>query len=220
MGLLTTGNYRDNKRHGKGVYQGPSSCSEDKQGTSGLHDKYDGEWRDGKRDGYGTFWYKTGSSYEGTWRGKSLMCDLLAPLFADEAIGCSPEGRKHGQGVFMCCTMGISTRGTLRTTSFNGFGVLKTHEGEMYEGYWSQGRRHGEGQYLYKNGDLYNGEWSHNRRHRGRLEYHNGEVYEGTFRRILAEWQELGGTLTCQALGMTVFGSEEKGQPSAVLRDY
>ncbi len=42
--------------HGKGIMK------------FALGDKYDGNWRDGFKDGKGTYWYPNGNRYDGNWK--------------------------------------------------------------------------------------------------------------------------------------------------------
>ena len=50
------GQFRDGKRHGKGVY------------TSGTGDKYDGEWKHGEMHGKGVYFWNNGDRHEGEFR--------------------------------------------------------------------------------------------------------------------------------------------------------
>ena len=44
-------------------------------------------------------------------------------------------------------------------------------KGELYIGDYYQNKKHGSGQYFYKNGDIYTGEFQNNLKHgRGRIE--------------------------------------------------
>ena len=56
-GNIYDGEYKDNKRHGKGV-------STFKDGS-----KYEGKFKNGDYDGHGILYYKDGSKqYEGEWK--------------------------------------------------------------------------------------------------------------------------------------------------------
>ena len=50
------GDFKDNKRGGKGVYYFADG------------DKYDGDWKDDKKDGKGVFYFADGDKYEGYWK--------------------------------------------------------------------------------------------------------------------------------------------------------
>lgn len=70
------GQWRDNKPHGKGkmTYENPRSPKYDYGPIGGV---YEGEWKFGERDGFGTFISEEGWTYQGLWK----------------------EGRRHGKGV-------------------------------------------------------------------------------------------------------------------------
>jgi hypothetical protein len=48
--------YRDGKRHGRGVYVWANG------------DRYEGDWKDGKRHGRGSYVDGNGDRYEGDWK--------------------------------------------------------------------------------------------------------------------------------------------------------
>ncbi|NWS03469.1 RSPH1 protein, partial [Motacilla alba] len=78
-GALYTGNYLQNKKHGKGVFFYPDGSKyagdwvhDQRQGFGEYlyanGDTYTGEWANNKRHGQGTYVYKdTGSKYVGYW---------------------------------------------------------------------------------------------------------------------------------------------------------
>ncbi|NXP38390.1 RSPH1 protein, partial [Leiothrix lutea] len=78
-GALYTGNYLQNKKHGKGVFFYPDGSKyagdwvhDQRQGYGEYlyanGDTYTGEWANNKRHGQGTYIYKeTGSKYVGCW---------------------------------------------------------------------------------------------------------------------------------------------------------
>jgi hypothetical protein len=42
----------------------------------------------------------------------------------------------------------------------HGVGVLKGHNGSIFEGEWQEGKMHGAGRMLLPNGDCYEGQWT------------------------------------------------------------
>ena len=55
--------------------------------------------------------------------------------------------------------------------------------GDIYEGQFSEGKRHGRGTYRFANGDIYEGEYRDGKRCGfGRFSFAGGDVYEGEFR--------------------------------------
>ncbi|MFT5760159.1 MAG: hypothetical protein ACI9LM_004943 [Alteromonadaceae bacterium] len=91
-----TGEWRDGKRNGKGVftwsdgskYTGEWRDSErDGEGflTWANGNKYTGEWRSRKRDGYGVYTWADGSKYTGEWRRGKMEGEgtlLISGLYA------------------------------------------------------------------------------------------------------------------------------------------
>ena len=65
----------------------------------------------------------------------------------------------------------------------DGDGVLKTLAGDLYQGKFRNGFKHGKGQITYGNGGWYQGDWSYNKKE-GQgvsLEAGNNSKYEGRF---------------------------------------
>lgn len=62
----------------------------------------------------------------------------------------------------------------------HGTGVYRWRFGGSYEGDWDASYQHGRGIRTYRNGDVYDGEWSLDQRcGQGVMHYGNGEVYDG-----------------------------------------
>ena len=62
----------------------------------------------------------------------------------------------------------------------HGTGVYRWRFGGSYEGEWQASYQHGRGVRSYRNGDVHDGEWDLDQRcGQGVMHYHNGEVYDG-----------------------------------------
>ena len=83
--------------------------------------RYEGEWKDGKRDGYGTFVVSNGSSYEGEWK----------------------VGKKNGYGTLVASN-GSSYEGYWKNDIKNGEGRLHLPNGNVLEGTWFNNKKDGE----------------------------------------------------------------------------
>ena len=69
-----------------------------------------------------------------------------------------------------------------------GYRVHRYSNGDVYEGYFRAGLRHGRGTLRAANGDVYAGDWVRNEREGvGREEYACGDVYDGTWRNGIKE---------------------------------
>ena len=120
------GEYRDDKRHGKGTYNNKNG------------DVYKGEWLAGKRQGEGIMTYANKDIYDGQWK----------------------NGHKDGQGM-MKFHNGDVYEGEFSKNKMHGKGTHTYATGDVYEGKFSKGKMHGEGTYTYAAGDLSKsiGEW-------------------------------------------------------------
>ena len=86
------------------VYKGTvKNGKPDVQGTETLSDgkKYEGERKDGKRNGQGTFTYPDdGRKYEGEWKdGKYHGQGTLTHPNGEKYVGEFKKGKRHGQGI-------------------------------------------------------------------------------------------------------------------------
>jgi hypothetical protein len=94
--------------------------------------KYDGEWKNGKRDGQGTLTYTDGSKYTGEWKNNRMHGQGIKIYAADQHIeeyaGDWKNGNKDGKG----------------TAIYAG--------GSQYEGEWQNGQIYGHGTVTTPNG--------------------------------------------------------------------
>lgn len=115
----------NNKRHGYGVMQYPSGNS------------YEGEWRDDRKDGYGTMVWKTlDEVYTGHWH-KNLPHGFGEHIWGESTVktvkrlncnmyrGEFVKGRREGKGCFFYAN------------------------GSQYCGQWVKNNKHGVGVFLY-----------------------------------------------------------------------
>lgn len=97
---------------------------------------YEGEWRGGFRDGYGIQCWPDGASYEGEWR----------------------FNRAHGRGKFVHV------------------------DGDIYDGEWANDKANGQGVYRHQNGATYEGEWKDDLQNgKGIEKWNDGSVYDGEY---------------------------------------
>ena len=147
---------------------------------------YDGEFSQGKRHGYGKYFWNDGNRYEGEWKdgsrtgyGNHLYKNL------DRYQGDWVNGIKHGKGKFFWKD-GDRYEGEYKNDKRNGqgkyfWGDSSKWAGDYYEGEWKDDRRSGQGKYVYKNGNYYVGNFSESH-HFGKGTWYtdNGTVsYEG-----------------------------------------
>ncbi len=99
----------------------------------------EGEYRDGKANGYGIATWANGDRYGGGWR----------------------DGRMDGRGLLIRAN-GDHYDGEWRNGQRNGHGVATYANGDRYEGEWRDDLRSGRGTAVLPNGDRYEGDWADN----------------------------------------------------------
>jgi hypothetical protein len=102
-----------------------------------LVKRYAGDWVDGKRHGYGVFFFDNGDKYEGDFE----------------------RGKRYGRGT-MVYSDGAVYEGDWVAGKREGVGVLTSAEGDAYEGHWKNDLKHGPGRLFYRaTRKMYEGEW-------------------------------------------------------------
>ncbi|XP_057490888.1 uncharacterized protein LOC130776637 [Actinidia eriantha] len=124
-----------------------------------VNGRYEGDWVDGKYDGYGIESWARGSRYRGQYR----------------------QGLRHGYGVYRFYT-GDSYAGKWCNGQSHGVGVQTCSDGSCYVGEFKCGVKHGLGCYHFRNGDRYAGEYFGDLIHGfGVYHFANGHCYEGAW---------------------------------------
>ncbi len=91
-------------------------------------------------NGYGTWVYKNGDKYTGTWVNKKM----------------------HGQGVYHYSN-GDVYKGSFRQDKLSGNGTFISHAGDKYVGRYRNNKMEGEGTYFYQSGKVEEGLFANNR---------------------------------------------------------
>eukprot|EP01018_Ginkgo_biloba_P029215 Gb_23248 [translate_table: standard] len=124
-----------------------------------VNGRYEGDWVDGKYDGYGVETWARGSRYRGQYR----------------------QGLRHGYGVYRFYT-GDMYAGEWCNGQSHGYGVQTCEDGSRYVGEFKWGVKHGLGYYHFRNGDTYAGEYFADKMHGfGVYNFANGHRYEGAW---------------------------------------
>ncbi|GMG16640.1 unnamed protein product [Phytophthora fragariaefolia] len=108
-------------------------------------DVYEGEFKEGCRDGFGIFTERsTGCTYEGHW----------------------VQDVRHGSGVLTSGPKDFIYDGTWENDQRSGYGHCVISGGrETYSGQWSENVFHGIGKYTDAEGSVYEGEFVHGKKH-------------------------------------------------------
>lgn len=119
--------------------------------------KYDGQWKEGKREGVGTVIWPDGRRYDGEYK----------------------DGKMEGRGTFTWPD-GSLYEGEYRAGRRHGFGTYTYRQGGgIYQGEWKCGNRDGYGTLQMANGDVYRGQWKENQPNGwGKMSYHTGHAVE------------------------------------------
>ncbi|KAK1941900.1 Radial spoke head 10 B [Phytophthora citrophthora] len=165
-------------------------------------DEYEGDFFEGKREGFGVYVERaTGNQYDGGWlnderHGKGMLTSKASGGYIydgewehDMRCGHGHSTRRGGGGT----RGGESYTGQWRANRFHGRGVYVNEEGDIYDGEWCDGIRHGAGKLAVVNrakmkpGETgvvveYVGEWVEGKFHGiGSCKYANGSEYSGAF---------------------------------------
>ena len=149
-GVMLVENLRYSDNTGDGLYSGQVVDGIPSGRGKMVYDKgyvYDGEWKNGLKNGQGIMDYTIahsaykGEIYEGGW----------------------VDGKRSGQGT-LTYSNGQRYEGEWQNDFMEGQGTMIYFGGEVYKGSWIHGNRTGQGTMTYSNGDVYEGNWLNNKR--------------------------------------------------------
>ncbi len=172
------------------------------EGTFEYHnkDRYEGQWRNGKRHGQGTIHHAKGHETTATWRdGKRVGVARKHLNFAsymaardrqraEKKVQRAKERELAQQGAgnsdFLSAKLLAGAIGCVEGNCTNGVGTYTYEERDFYTGEWQNGQRHGFGKYQFRSGDWYSGNWKLNKKH-GQGTYY----FADSGKKIIANWQ-------------------------------
>ncbi|CAI9114610.1 OLC1v1015368C2 [Oldenlandia corymbosa var. corymbosa] len=164
------GEFHQGRCNGSGVYYYFGNGRYEGDWIDGKYDGYGieswargsrfrGQYRNGLRHGYGVYRFYTGDAYSGEWfNGQSHGIGMQTCSDGSCYIGEFKNGVKHGIGVYHFRN-GDRYAGEYFGDKIHGFGVYHFANGHCYEGSWHEGRKQGYGNYIFRNGDRKCGEW-------------------------------------------------------------
>jgi hypothetical protein len=138
---------------------------------------YEGQLKDGKRHGYGSYTDANGNKYEGQFKdGKRHGYGIDEYTFVlnhkykskYKYVGDWKNDKKHGQGAYTNSTNGNYERelkesskyiGEFKDGEENGYGVCTWSDGSKYIGEFKDGEKNGYGTYTLPNDYKYVGQW-------------------------------------------------------------
>ncbi|PSS26404.1 Phosphatidylinositol 4-phosphate 5-kinase [Actinidia chinensis var. chinensis] len=170
-GDVYEGEFHSGKCSGSGVYYYYMSGRFEGDWIDGKYDgygvetwvrgsRYRGQYRQGLRHGFGVYRFYTGDVYAGEWsNGQSHGCGLHSCEDGSRYVGEFKWGVKHGLGHYHFRN-GDVYAGEYFADKMHGFGVYCFANGHRYEGAWHEGRRQGLGMYTFRSGDTQSGHWN------------------------------------------------------------
>ena len=135
---------------------------------------YEGDWKEGKRHGYGKLTDSSQVIYDGQWKnGKRVEEEPdYIKKFSDKVF--KNENFSNGD----------SYEGGYLKGKFEGQGQYTWKDGSFYKGEFSQGFREGHGVWrsASEGGDTYEGNYKEDKKSgRGKYSWANGTIYVGSF---------------------------------------
>lgn len=152
--------------------------------------RYQGDWADNKKDGFGTLTTPDGMRYEGEFRankrhGKGTLLIKRGGKYRKKYTGDWVDNKRHVSASRLrpppraaLLTRRHATRAA--RVCCQGMGVYFYDDGAKYEGEWVSGKRSGRGKMVYVSGEVYQGDWVDDKRSGlGVLTLTDGNHYEG-----------------------------------------
>jgi len=147
-------------------------------------DMYEGDWKDGNRDGNGYYVSVIGWYYEGGWKdnkkhGQGKYESKDGSVYEGEWL----DGKRNGKGKYTCVNEYIY-HGQWKDDKRNGLGKIIREDGNSYDGGWKDDKMHGQGKYIFDDiGCFYEGQHKNGKKHGiGRYSDENGIIYEGGYK--------------------------------------
>uniref|UniRef100_A0AAQ6IBX4 VPS9 domain-containing protein n=1 Tax=Anabas testudineus TaxID=64144 RepID=A0AAQ6IBX4_ANATE len=181
-GRIYTGEFKNGLEDGFGEFTAPNK-------TLNKNDYYQGQWKDGKMHGLGTYRYASGEVYDGSFQDGMrhghgmLRSGKLNTSSPSVFIGQWLLDKKTGYGVFDDITKGEKYMGMWQDHLRQGNGVVVTQFGLYYEGAFKDNKMMGTGILLSEDDTTYEGEFSDDWTLNGKgvLTMANGDYLEGSF---------------------------------------
>lgn len=167
---------------------------------------YKGEWKDKKRNGFGTLSWE-GNVFQGIWvDDRANGFGIMRRNDGDYYSGLWEDDHMHGIGDYRNKISGSSYEGFFEYDQECNFGVEKWADGSCFEGEYDKNEKSGIGilifgdgsryqgqmlgnditgigEFVYNDGNSYQGQWSQNKMHGyGIYTWSNGSAYQGSFK--------------------------------------
>lgn len=138
---------------------------------------YKGNWTNDKKNGFGSYYWKSGDVYEGNWVAdmQSGQCTYNWSN-GDRFVGTFKDDKITENGTI---TRKAIQKLCISGNCYNGFGKFG-YANAVYEGYFKNGKREGKGKTISWDGEIYEGDYENDLEHgKGKCTYSDGTVYDG-----------------------------------------
>ena len=165
--------------------------------------RYYGDFRVGKRAGYGAYVFPNGRKYEGDWKNDKIADKgTLTYLNGDEYYGEFINGKRSGMGTYITAS-GEIYNGQWNNGVEHGFGTYTYTDGSFFQGKMVKGIREGNGEIIWPQGDTLFGNWKEGALNGvATLKFENDDV-------LVTKWRA--GKLAVKATYTTADGEIAKG---------
>ncbi len=145
--------------------------------------KYDGEFKDGKPHGQGSYSWSSGQKYDGEFKaGKKYGQGTLTWPDGRKYVGEFKDDKEDGHGT-LTWPDGRKYVGEYRDGKVNGRGTFTFLNGQIYVGHFKDGNQNGQGTQTFPDGAKYVGEFKDGKYNgEGTLSLANGATFIGGFR--------------------------------------
>jgi len=123
--------------------------------------RYEGEIREGKKEGIGRIWWSNGDRYLGDWKKDSKEgFGFMMWENGDRYEGWWKADLREGPGARYTYANGGLFQGSYHNDERHGPGVFTWPDGDRFEGAWKCGGRHGHGVLVLKTGHRIEQDWN------------------------------------------------------------
>lgn len=127
---------------------------------------YNGQYLNGKRQGFGTEVSIYGDKYEGQWdRDQKEGFGRFVLFNGDFYEGYIKNNEYTGQGMFIDYESKVVSEGEFKEGLLNGKGTEEYPDGNIYKGMFTDGSKNGQGTFEFKDGSKYTGEFKMDMKH-------------------------------------------------------
>jgi hypothetical protein len=144
---------------------------------------YEGNFKAGKREGFGIMTWSDGSHFQGIWRNDKRHEGEMKMANGNIYRGPFIDEKYHGSGMLLLQRENVIFQGQFTEGKFSSVGKLLYNNGDVFYGQHKQFIREGLGKMVTLKGTVYEGNWELDRKNgKGRLiDGLNGDIFIGEF---------------------------------------